>query len=68
MKRKEFQALSEKELKERLDELKQELMKERFQVATGKGSQKTSRIREIRRMIAKITMKLHTQAGRPAEH
>jgi len=46
--------LTDKELNERLKELKKELMKLRAQVATRTLPEKPGRIREIRRTIARI--------------
>ncbi len=59
MKKSEFNALSEKELAEQLPTLQSELMQEKANNAIGKFNQKTSRSREIRKMIARIHTKLN---------
>ncbi|MHB9146514.1 MAG: 50S ribosomal protein L29 [Symbiobacteriia bacterium] len=58
MKAKEVQELSTDELTSKLDSLKDELFKLRFQHATGQ-LENPARIRDVRRSIARVQTVLH---------
>lgn len=58
MKAKEVQELSSDELTSKLDSLKDELFKLRFQHATGQ-LENPARIRDVRRSIARVQTVLH---------
>ncbi len=51
---KDVRKLGEKELRDKLDELKLELSKERANIAIGASASSPGKIREIRRAIARI--------------
>lgn len=53
MKASELRELSDKELQEKLQELKDELFNLRFQMATGQ-LENTMRLREVRKSIARV--------------
>jgi len=53
MKASELRELSDKELQEKLKELKDELFNLRFQMATGQ-LENTMRLREVRKSIARV--------------
>ena len=57
MKFKDIKDLSDKDLEKTLGELRAELMKERSSNAVGKYSQKTARVRELKRSIARVLTK-----------
>jgi ribosomal protein L29 len=60
-----YKAMSKKELAESLVEMKKELMKLRSQVATKTVPEKPSKIRELRRNMARIISILNTEEGKP---
>lgn len=64
MKNKEIRALSTEELRTRLNDAKEELMRLRFQQATGE-LRDTSRLRQTRRTIARIATVLNERARNP---
>ncbi|GEM_PF-676295 len=68
LKMKDIKKLGEKELSEKLNELKLELAKERANIAIGATVTSPGRIKEIRRGIARIeTEKTERKAGAPAQ-
>ena len=54
LKAKELRKMDVKALKEKLNELRLELLKERGAIKARKGSKNTKKIRELRRNIARI--------------
>jgi len=54
LRKKEIREMSEKERKEKLNELKLELMKEKGAIEVGGSIKSPGRIREIRKTIARI--------------
>lgn len=67
MKVAELRSKSVDQLKEQLAESKRELMNLRFQKATGE-LEKTSRIREVRRTVAKVKTLLTQAAKQEKKH
>lgn len=57
IKKTEFRQMTEKALKEKLNEIRKELIKVNSQIAVGTIPEKPGRIREMKRTVAKI----HTQ-------
>lgn len=63
-KAKEFRTLPEQELKERLLQMKKELLKLRVGVLTGAHGTESSKIRQLKRAIALIsTLQLERKGG-----
>ena len=58
---KEFKAMSEAQLKEKLSELRMELIKHNAQIATGTTPKSPGLIRETKRNIARIMMILNSK-------
>jgi large subunit ribosomal protein L29 len=56
----EIRALSEEELRRKMEEARQELFHLRIQKRTG-GVEKPSRFRELRRLLARVQTVLHEQ-------
>ena len=56
MKYKELEAMNEKDLDKKLDEVKLELMKLNAQVATGTTPKSPGQIRQLKKIIARIMM------------
>ncbi|MBE3519836.1 MAG: 50S ribosomal protein L29 [Firmicutes bacterium] len=64
MKVQEIRAMSDKEIDEKIKDLKQELFNLRFQLATGQLDN-VMRIREVKRAIARVkTIKRERELGR----
>ena len=61
MKVKEMKEMTKEELKERVIELKQELAKERASIASGTRSEKPSKIKNIRKDIARLLTVMNTK-------
>jgi len=59
MKRKEIRTASKEELKKKLKELKKELMKEKAQIRIGSNPSNPGKIKQMKKMIAKITTRLN---------
>jgi large subunit ribosomal protein L29 len=61
MKAKEMRAMTKEELEERVIELKQELAKERSTIASGTRSEKPSKIKNIKKDIARLLTVMNTK-------
>ena len=59
MKYKELKAMNEQDLRGKLAELRKEHMKNSAQRALGASIKNPGKLRQVRKMIAKITMLLH---------
>lgn len=64
MKIKELKSMSEEDLKEKLGELKKELMKENAQIAAGTVPKSPGKVRTMKKTIAKITMLLESKSNK----
>lgn len=62
MKSKEIRAIGEIEMKEKLNELYKELMKDNAQVATGTVPKNPGKLRRAKKTIAQIKTILHEKA------
>jgi len=66
MKRKEIKAASKEELESKLQELKKELMKQNAQIRIGTTPTNPGKVKQMKKMIAKIITQLKTGAKAPS--
>ena len=66
IKNRELKSISEEELKKRIGELKQELIKINAQVATGTTPKNPGQIKQMRRTIARIKTILKNKVDKKA--
>ena len=66
MKRKEIRAASKPELEAKLADLKKELMKENAQIRIGTTPANPGKVKQIKKMIAKIITKLKSTEAKTA--
>jgi len=59
--------MDQKKIKERLTELKKEMIKIRSQISTGTAPQNPGNVKEVRRTIAKLLHKLNQQNTQKTE-
>ncbi len=66
MKRKEIRTAPKAELENKLTELKKELMKQKAQIRIGTTPANPGKIRQMKKMIAKIITRLNKTEAQPA--
>ena len=67
IKKSEFKQMTEPNIKERLNELKKELMKYNAQISTGKVTENPGRVRLIKKTIARLNTLLNIKRNQKIE-
>lgn len=67
IKKSEFKQMTEPQIKERLNELKKELMKYNAQISTGKVTESPGKVRLIKKTIARLNTFLNIKRNQKIE-